>query len=160
MSFELMRDCKDIQIDGKKVEEAGKKLCQFIDPFNVSASIKGPRRPLVIISFDESHILTDNPDSTEWTLFSELRRVFRELNGYPIFILFLSTMGRFNNFSPETQSDRSVRIRESHLSTLHPITEISFDDIAYPANEHTVTLCQVTKMNWMCHLGRPLYVCF
>ena len=162
-----MRRCGDNQksgpvlpryvADGKGVEEAGHRLCQFIDPFNVLDSIEGPRRPLVIISFDESHILTDNPRGTVWTLFSELCRIFRAIVNYPIFSLFLSTAGRFSRFSPEQRLDPSTRIANSELYFLHPICEISFDDIAFPANENAVSLRRVVEMDWMCHLGRPLY---
>ena len=162
-----MRHCEDIQnresrydIDGKGVGEAGKRLCQFIDPLNVLDSIKGPRRPLVIISFDESHILTDNPRGTMWTLFSELRRVFRRIVDYPIFFLFLSTAAKFTRISSEQHLDPSARIANPELHLLHPICEISFDDVAYPTSANTVSLCRVVEMDWMCHLGRPLYVCF
>ena len=143
-------------VDGKGLVEAGYRLCKFIDPYSVLDSIEGPRRPLVIISFDESHILTDNPKGTEWTLFSELRRVFREIDGLPIFSLLLSTAGRLNRISPEQPPDPSTRIVNFEHLFLPPICEISFDDIAYPAIEHTVSLRQVAEMDWMCHLGRPL----
>ena len=165
-----MRSCDDKQksdqrfsrhaVDGKGVEEAGKRPCQFIDPFNVLDSTKGPRRPLVVISFDESHFLTGNPQCTEWTLFSQLRRVFREVVDYPIFSLFLSTAASFNRVSPEQPSSPWTRIANLEHYFLPPICEICFDDIAYPAIEHTVSLRQVVEMDWMCHLGRPLQVCF
>ena len=165
-SFKFMRDCEDIQsrksrygID-REVEEAGKRLCQFIDPLNLLDSIKGPRRPLVIISFDESHNLTDNPSSTVWTLFSELHRVFRWIVDYPIFSLCLSTAARFIRISSERCPDPSTRIANPDLHFLHPICEISFDDVAYPASDNAVFLRRVVEMDWMCHLGRPLYVCF
>jgi len=136
-----------------------------VDPGEILDSASGqPRRPLVIFSFDEAHVLTDNPSTkgreTKWNLFSELRRIFRRTSDYAIFSLFLSTAGRFNLFSPEKGSDPSMRIQESQLSTLDPITEISFDDLAYPAPKDKVNLTQVVEMNWMCHLGRPLYALF
>ena len=63
----------------KEVEETGHRNCQFIDPHNVLDLIEGRRRPLVIISADESSILTDNPRGEMWTLFAVLRRAFREI---------------------------------------------------------------------------------
>jgi hypothetical protein len=95
-----------------------------------------------------------------WNLFSELRRILRQLTMHPIFSLFLSTAGRFNMFSPETRSDPSNRVRDASSPTLDPITEISFDDLAFSALPGTVTLEQVVEMRWICHLGRPLYVHF
>jgi len=151
--------------DGDGIEEAGKLLAQFVDPGNLLDRDKElPRRPLVIFAFDEAHILTDNPPipnrATNWNLFSELRRILRESSDHAIFSLFLSTAGRFNLFSPEISSDPSRRIQDSTLSTLDPITEISFDDLAYDAPEYKIMLKQVVEMDWMLHLGRPLYALF
>ncbi len=142
------------------LKEAGERLCRFIDPDRLLDSCDGSRRPLVILSFDESHILTDNPKRSRWTLFSELRRILREIIDHPIFSLFLSTAGRFHLFSPEIRSDDSNRITNLNLAPLHPISEICFDDMAYPARENTVSLDRVVKTDWISHLGRPLYVHF
>jgi len=151
--------------DGDGIENAGKLLAEFVDPGNVLDRDKElPRRPLVIFAFDEAHILTDNPPipnrATNWNLFSELRRILRETSDYAIFSLFLSTAGRFNLFSPEISSDPSRRIQDTTLSTLDPITEISFDDLAYDAPEYKIMLERVVEIDWMCHLGRPLYALF
>ena len=144
------------------VEVAGHRLCQFIDPHNVLDSNEGPRRPLVIISVDESCVFTDNPRDTVWILFSLLRRAFREIVDYPIFSLLLSAAGRLDLSPPEqrSRSSPSSRIVNLELHFLPPICEISFDDVAFPASENTVSLRQVVGMDWICHLGRPLYVCF
>jgi hypothetical protein len=144
------------------IENAGKLLAQFVDPGNFLDRDKElPRRPLVIFAFDEAHVLTDNPPirnrAKKWNLFSELRRILRDTDDYAIFSLFLSTAGRLNLFSPEISSDPSMRIPDSSLNTLDPITEISFDDLAYDAPEYEIMLEQVVEMDWMCHLGRPLY---
>jgi hypothetical protein len=152
--------------DGSGVETAGELLARFVDPSKLLDHNAGrPRRPLVIFAYDEAHILTDTPSGTEsgttkWNLFSELRRILRQTDKHAVFSLFLSTAGRFNLFSPEMSSDPSMRIQNSNLSTLDPITEISFDDLAYPAPEYEVMLETVVEIDWMCHLGRPLYVLF
>lgn len=140
----------------KSVKDSGTDLCRFIDPYDVLDS-SGPRRPLLIFSFDESHILTDTPKDAGWTLFVELRRTLRELVDLPIFSLFLSTVGRFHLFSPEIRSDPSTRVAKADLVPLNPITEVSFDDLAFPAKEDTVTLGRVVQVDWISHLGRPLY---
>ena len=145
---------------GDGVNEAGEKLCRLIDSERVLNLASGSRRPLVILSFDESHTLIDIPKRSSWTLFSELRRVLREIVDYPIFSLLLSTAGRFHQFSPEIRSDPSGRITNHELTPLHPISEICFDDIAYAAKENTVALDKVVTTDWMSHLGRPLYVHF
>jgi hypothetical protein len=145
------------------VRDAGKALCKYIDPQGLLDSNKGPRRPLVILSFDEAHLLTGLPQRPpsqhlDWTLFSELRQVLRELVDIPIFSLFLSTAGSANLFSPAIQSDPSSLVTNLQKLTLHPISEISFDDLAYPALESSVTLDRVVELDWISHIGRPLYV--
>ena len=139
------------------VQEAGEELCRFLDPKGLLNTKKGPRRPLVILAFDESHILTDNPKSAGWTLFSELRRTLRGIVDQAIFSLFLSTAGRFQLFSPRIQADSSGRVTNSSLHPIDPITEISFDDLAFKAKENTVSLDRVVETDWISHLGRPLY---
>ncbi|KAH9954174.1 hypothetical protein BC827DRAFT_1244139 [Russula dissimulans] len=144
-------------VDHKGVLESATNLRNFIDPHGTLSSPQGPQRPLVILAFDESHLLTDNPKDTPWNLFFGLRRTLREMAKLPIFSLFLSTAGRFHEFSPEIRSDPSTRIMKADLFPLDPISEISFDDLAFPAEENTVTLDRVVQMDWISHLGRPLF---
>jgi hypothetical protein len=151
--------------DGDVIAKAGKLLAKFIDPDSLLDRDEGsPRRPLVIFAFDEAHILTDNSPTknraTRSNLFSELRRILRQTSDHAIFSLFLSTAGRFNLFSPEISSDPSRRIQDSTLSTPDPITEISFDDLAYDAPEYEIMLARVVEIDWICHLGRPLCALF
>jgi hypothetical protein len=146
------------ELGGTSILGAAKKLSEFVDPQYKLDRPKGSRRPLVIFAFDEAHIFTDNPPNKPWNLFSELRRILRQISMHPIFSLFLSTAGRFNLFSPVARSDPSNRVRDASFPDLDPITEISFDDLAYDLRPGTVTLGQVVEMDWMCHLGRPLYV--
>ena len=165
---EPMEPCPYISKDKGAIENAGELLARFVDPGNLLDRDEGlPRRPLVIFAFDEAHILTDNPPTmnraTKWNLFSELRCILRKIFDQAIFSLFLSTAGRLNLVSPEIStisSDPSRRIQDSSSSTLDPITEISFDDLAYAAPEYKILLEQVVEVDWMCHLGRPLYALF
>jgi len=145
--------------DDGGVPEAGTSLCNFIDEHDLLDSPSGPRRPLVVLAFDEAHTLTDNPPGkADWNLYSELRRILRQINHLPIFSLFLSTAGRFDKFSPDIHSDPSARARELDNRPLDPISEISFDDIARPALKGTITIDRVVEIDWLSHLGRPLYV--
>lgn len=160
--MQLKKIYPHVSKDESGIENAGKLLAQFVDPDKLlDRDVEQSRRPLVIFAFDEAHVLTDNPPTksrgTNWNLFSELRRFLRQTSDYAIFPLFLSTASRFNLFSPEISSDPSRRIQENTLSTLDPITEISFDDLAYHAPEYKIMLEHVVETNWMCHLGRPLF---
>jgi hypothetical protein len=140
------------------VVEAGIKLSRLIDPKRLLDPTTGPRHPLVILSFDESHVLIDTSKNQDWTVFSELRRVLCELAHLPIFFLFLSTTGKVLLSSPPIESDPSLRVRRLDLSPLNPISEISFDDLAHTAIEGEIMLSQVVQTDWISHLGRPLYV--
>ncbi|KAM6503962.1 hypothetical protein JOM56_000905 [Amanita muscaria] len=139
------------------IEQAGRELCQFIDSQGLLDSDQGSRRPLVVLAFDEAHTLTYVPKDESWTVFSELRRTLQRLVDRPIFSLFLSTAGKFHLLSPEILQDPSNRIAHHELKPLDLITEISFDDIAYPADEGHIFLEQVVELDWMSHLGRPLF---
>ncbi|KAH9990646.1 hypothetical protein BJV74DRAFT_920614 [Russula compacta] len=43
------------------------------------------------------------------------------------------------------------------MGLLDPITEVGFDTLAYDAPEGKIMLNWVVGMDWMCHLGRPLF---
>lgn len=85
---------------GKVVRNAGGILGRFVDERQVLfkevlEEYTVGRRPLLILAFDESQGLTDVPEGRSWSLYSELRRCLSETVGLPIFILFLSTAGKF-----------------------------------------------------------------
>ena len=147
-------------LEDEGLQKAGEALCRFVDEHHFLDWENGPRRPLVVFAFDEADALTDNPpiQDKDWNLCSELRRVLRQINELPIFALFLSTTGRFDKFSPVIRYDSSARAREPDNHPLDPISEISFDDIAYPALKGTITIQEAVSIDWMSHLGRPLYV--
>jgi hypothetical protein len=142
--------------EGEGLREAGEMLCRFIDKHSLLDSANGPRWPLVVLAFDEAHILTDNPQQEDWNLFSELRRVLRLIQDFPIFTLFLSTTGHFDKFCPDIHSEPSARAREPDYRPLDPISEVGFDGLAYPALKDTVTMDNVVGTSWISHLGRPL----
>ncbi|KAI0295042.1 hypothetical protein B0F90DRAFT_1820770 [Multifurca ochricompacta] len=144
-------------VDGNGVREAGLELCQFVDPEGCLDLLEGPRRPLVILAFDESHVLGDTPPGKGWTLFAELRRTLRELVELPVFSLFLSTAGKFHVFSPEIGKDPSNQVANMNLSVLHLISEISFNDLMTPPEEDSVTVDDMVDDKWITHLGRPLF---
>ncbi|KAI0257999.1 hypothetical protein BC834DRAFT_1046315 [Gloeopeniophorella convolvens] len=137
------------------------RLNDFIDPARVWGAPAGKktdiRRPFLILSFDESHRLTESDKQDSWSVFSELRRALRQAADVPIFSLFLATGGKFRRFSPTLPSDPSSRISRKKYSVLPPITETGFDVLMPVACEGVVTLTEVTSLNWICHLGRPLF---
>ena len=123
---------------------------------------KTGRWPLVLLSFDEPQVLTYGAKVGEWTLFTELRRVLQRLDdrGISIFSLFLYSGRKFSVSLSGHKFDPSSRVMNEYLHPFHPITDISFDCLARPASEDSVSLFQVVQIDWIAHLGRPLYVSF
>ena len=66
-----------------------------------------------------------------------------KLIGEPIFALFLSTA--------------ADKLKPNDIRDLPPIVEISFDALAFTAEEGVTTLDKVAQDKWMSHLGRPLF---
>ena len=115
---------------------------------------------MVIIAFDESHVLSDvkhnRPDGT-WSKFSELRRGLRVLNPYPVFSVFLSTTGKTNDFTPAPHEDKSKRLEERTLVLLPPFTELGFDQMVQSRiSDGSVTIDEVSTVEYMAMCGRPL----
>lgn len=139
----------------KRLHEIGKKLCQFVNQDENLTLARWSRRPLVILAFDESQFLTDLPhgQNRTTTLFADVDGVLHNIRALPIFSLFISRAGRFNERPPKT---KLLYMRSPPLT---PITEVGFDDLAYSAMENTVTLERVVQTDWIAHLGRPAYIC-
>ncbi|KAJ6572595.1 hypothetical protein B0H10DRAFT_2237501 [Mycena sp. CBHHK59/15] len=95
---------------------AAKKLVALLDPLNNIVE-----EPVFILCFDEAQPLTEGIQG-KWNRFSELCRVLRHLRDLPIFSLFLSTTGKFHNFSPAYEVEASHRIRHFQFSLFSPIT--------------------------------------
>jgi len=140
------------------VSKAGNQLRDFIDKDEVTCSeTKKMRKPLVILAFDEAHVLTEFVHNRNWSIYSELRRCLVHIVDLPIFTLFLSTAGKFRHFSPEKKWEISSRVAQGRKWVLPPITETGFDQFALPAKEGETTLDAVVQDQWICCLGRPLY---
>lgn len=127
-----------------------KKIREFLAPRSKHNWV-----PLLVFSLDESHDLT-TPQNGSWSFFSCLRRALRQTKGQPIFSLFLSTVGKYQDFFPETPFEKSNRIKTDALHSLPAITEVGFDMLAEPISENEKKLKDVTSIEYMAHLGRPL----
>ena len=146
---------------GTQVRQAAEELVQLLDPKGLLDSLSGPRRPLLILAFDEGHTLADIllEHAEHRSLFEELVHTLYIIADLPIFSLFLSTATKFHAPLPSKLRFPSMN-GDFKLPLLPLISEISFDDLAFPAIEDTLTLNQVIGNKWISHLGRPLYVYF
>ncbi|TFK79479.1 hypothetical protein K466DRAFT_592374 [Polyporus arcularius HHB13444] len=116
---------------------------------------------LVIVSFDEAQMLDEvdtKTTDTTWTLFAEVRRCLRIIRELPIFALFLSTVGKLEQFSPPPQLGSSTRIVRTELRPFEPIVVTPLDVLAQRITGKKVwTLEEVASTYHMVHLGRPLF---
>ncbi|KAF8324798.1 hypothetical protein F5887DRAFT_1022029 [Amanita rubescens] len=115
--------------------------------------------PLVILTFDEAHTLTnrEETDKATWSNFSVLRHVLRALCHFPLFTLFLSTTGKISRFTSPVQ-DTSKRIVKHDLTLIKPFTDLGFDTLAEKVDlGGGWNLERVTADAHMVYMGRPLF---
>jgi hypothetical protein len=134
----------------------------------------------IFITFDEAHALSWRDDSTNESRFIALRRVLNELKSEPVFYFFLSTTGKITQFGPSSSRDPSDRVSDGSLVTPRPYIYLGFDQLMKnrklfapvasdspdsptspvpPApSKNTLTLHDITLMEFAAHLGRPLWV--
>ena len=112
--------------------------------------------PLVILAFDEAHILSVKKhqfDTGYFSKFSELRRVLRALNELLIFSVFLSTAGNIQSITPCAKIDDSGRVQKSDLVLLPPFTELGFDQMAKEISDGALTIKEVLTLKFMVLFG-------
>ncbi|KZT22737.1 hypothetical protein NEOLEDRAFT_1137521 [Neolentinus lepideus HHB14362 ss-1] len=109
--------------------------------------------PLVILEFDEAHVLTKPQSSVYmgpvWSSFGELRRVLRAFSKLPLFSLFLSTSGQIETLVPSASRFRSI----------YSFTNVGFDHLAIKLSliQDIPTVERITSTEHLCHYGRPLW---
>jgi hypothetical protein len=141
-----------------KVVDVGKALGQFVYEYKALIEKDGMERPLVILSFDKSHNLTEFRKGQNWSIYVKLHHTLTAIVALPIFSVFLSTVGKFYLFLPETRFNPSPQKLDDENWTLPAITEMDFGQLALPTIEDVTTLSEVVTDRWMCHLGHPLCV--
>jgi hypothetical protein len=135
------------------IEEVAREIILLLNPER-----KSDHSPQVVISWDESHSLLVPVGQEEWTGFSELRRALRMIRELPIISVFLSTNGKFYEFSPAAEYDPSFRLRHGGFESLHPITEVGFDQFAEKVDctKEGWMLARIASTHQIAHLGRAL----
>ncbi|RPD71010.1 hypothetical protein L226DRAFT_513675 [Lentinus tigrinus ALCF2SS1-7] len=117
-----------------------------------------PDKPLVVLCFDEAHMLTEHRDAmTTVTLFEVIRRALHIIRRLPFFTLFVSTVANVEHFPPTPPLHSSSRLRR-HLPPFEPIVWTPLDVLAQRmSRDSSFTLAQVASTYHMAHLGRPLF---
>jgi hypothetical protein len=107
LSFAIIQGSNSGNIRYDLKEELGKLMDYLIEDFDVLCDYP----PAIILSFNEAHSLTvvevDNIDGL-WLKFSELRRVLHVIHCYPCYLVFLSMMGKVQQFMPDALHNTST----------------------------------------------------
>lgn len=131
-------------------------------PNNTQSWIKniGKDDPLIILTFDKAHTLTDRiiNGSSTWSNFSVLRHVLRALHHFSLFSPFLFMTGKITQFTSSSHEDVSARIIEGMLILIQPFMDIGFDTLAEAILIGNLKLEKIISDLHIAHLGRPLYV--
>ncbi|KAM6501286.1 hypothetical protein JOM56_004300 [Amanita muscaria] len=140
------------QLDTKR---AALDLLKCLNPELEAAEIKTLKTipPLVILAFEEAHVLLVEKHQSDigyFSKFSELRRALRALKELPIFSVFLSTSGKIQNITPHAEDDGSGRL-------LPPFIELGFDQMVGQISDGALTIETVSNIKFMVRFGRPLF---
>ena len=134
---------------------AAKGLRHLLDPDSVLHL-----DPLLLISFDEAHSLTDeirDRGTKTWTRFTALGLALRSLHHEPFFAIFLSTAGKLRSVHPHLEMHHSFRVQGFTLGVFPPVTAVGFDEFADRVSiDGTWTLTRLASTYHMTHLGRAL----
>ena len=135
-----------------RIGDAGNALTEFALKENEQA---------VVLALDEVHgsfsPLLNAPGET---VFHCLRRTLSSLkdNCY-IMTFLLSTAGKVHQYAPPRRTDPSNRIRLVGHTLLPAFTSLGFDLLARGLVKRNKQLIkEMVTDEWMCRLGRPLYV--
>ncbi|PPR07503.1 hypothetical protein CVT26_013472 [Gymnopilus dilepis] len=140
-------------IDKSVIADAASEVVQLLDPAKYFRA-----EPVVIICWDESHLLAEQDEGQPWTYFSALRQTLHKIKDMPIFSVFLSTAVKSHLFSPDLQSNPSNRMTTLYLHRFSPITEVGFDEFAIKVKANGESkLGEIASTHHIAHLGRALF---
>ncbi|KAM6501264.1 hypothetical protein JOM56_004278 [Amanita muscaria] len=134
-------------------------LLKCLNPELEAAHIK-TLPPLVVLAFDEAHVLSVEKhqfDTGSFSKFSERRRALRALKYLPIFSVFLCTSGKTQHITLRAEFDASGRVQKSNLVLLPPFTELGFDQMVGQISDGALTIETVSSIKFMVRFGRPLF---
>ncbi|KAH9016325.1 hypothetical protein EDB84DRAFT_1276909 [Lactarius hengduanensis] len=115
--------------------------------------------PDIFVAFDEAHLLTIPFDESDRSNFVELRRALQTFSTAPLFTFFLSTTGKVSQFTPPRGYDNSNRMNDGRLKIPHPFIYLGFDQLMISRKilDTYKTLLDVTSLDCIAHMGRPLW---
>ena len=137
------------------IVQVAAQIVKLLDPRKKKSMHLSPH---VVICWDESHCLVAPRPDQRWNTFSELWRALRTLRDSSFISIFLSTAGKFHDFSPSRVNEASERLQRDEFKMLPPITEVSFDLFAEKMDciGEEWSLARIASTHQIVHLGRAL----
>lgn len=133
-----------------------KSLYQITQELENKVLSKIGNRIKLIVAFDEASELQVANTSIRPGALTEILRVLRAILPFPIYSVFISTTAPPpRQRRPPIAGDSSSRVLQTLLSFWPPYTLVGYDDLSEPVGIGC-TLDDVTKLEFMLGLGRPL----
>ncbi|KZO90834.1 hypothetical protein CALVIDRAFT_568712 [Calocera viscosa TUFC12733] len=133
-------------------ETATSALTKLLEGLPAASNARLPR---LLLAFDEAHTLVREHATTQWSPYSELRRVLRELNSFDHMACFLSTSSSVTKFAPPAPFDPSARVQTRRYMSLPPFTKFPFNMAIVKPED--MTLDAVSRPAFMCSQSRMLF---
>ena len=153
------------ELDNEIIVRALKKLRDALDTgdpnlsaHSIAAKKSEDRYVDVFLAFDEAHTLSDSFDLKGQSRFVVLRRKLSLLASNPLFAFFLSTTGKITSFDRPRGQEASNRLNDGKLASPRPYIYLGFDQLMQGQKvlDRWTTLKDVTSMECIAHMGRPL----
>lgn len=111
--------------------------------------------PKILLSFDESHPLTELCDDNGWSSHLSIRNAMRSIFDQNVFLVFSSTTGKLPRFIPAR--DPSRKMLEGSLTHSAPICGVGYDLLASEwVEEDRYFVADYSSIKNMAKFGRPL----
>ena len=106
-----------------------------------------------LLAFDEAHLLYEG---SGWSRYTHLRKALRATRQIEVFAVFLSTVGKVELLAPPARMDSSERINKNEIDVHRPFCGLGFDQFARVIRNKKISLDDVTKLEFLVMMGRPL----
>ena len=143
-----------VGLEEQTLFSAASSLASFL----ASRQTHGHQEPILILAFDEAHVLNEEITVGSVSPLIGLRKALRIIRTQPIFTVFLSTTGKIRDFTPPPSEDPSGRLSGGDLKLFPPFTELGFDQFARAQGiaKKGADIEEMARPEAMAMFGRPL----
>src|ERR1700761_1914398 len=125
---------------------------ELVDLIKRSAGDSTSQQIHLLLVFDSAHILRDG---VEWSWYDQLRIALGAIRDIDVFTVFLSVRGKVEALSP-ARMNNSEWIYRGPIEFHRPFCGLGFDQFARVVWNEKISLDDVTKLEILVMMGRPL----